>query len=471
MTPARRSDYTAITQSDVFPMQFCSTRWIEDVPVAKRAVEIWENICKYVCTISAGPKAKIPKSSSWTFVAKAVNDKLTLCKLYAFIDAANHLLPFLELFQTDKPMVPFLASELYQSLTDMMEKFVLQTVMAGSDWSSISKIDLHNDNLLKHSKHVSIGFETKDALKAADASEVQIIEFKSQCKDFYRKISQKIIERSPLKYSLARNLDSLNPKTIATKGSKQHIMFEDVLSEVKDRRLIKSADCDELIKQHKSFVKFVQLEHKDEFKGYDLRNSLRLDQFLASYLDKKPHFTKLWNLIKTLLLLSHGQASIERGFSVNKDVLACNMSKKTLVAKRMVTDAVSSQLGPGNSYKVYKVNITKEMLTSCKAARMRYSLYLEDQSKIKATSETLKRKEHLLEQIESSKSKKRKLESTVKRLLLEADDLAQKAQQKSDFSMLSDSNSLRDKAKKVEKDIITECDALKVLQSKLKKNN
>ena len=60
---ARRSDYTGITQSNIFPMQFCSTRWIEDVPVAKRAVEIWGNICKYVCTISAGPKAKIPKSA------------------------------------------------------------------------------------------------------------------------------------------------------------------------------------------------------------------------------------------------------------------------------------------------------------------------------------------------------------------------------------------------------------------------
>ena len=151
-----------------------------------------------------------------------------------------------------------------------------------------------------------------------------------------------------------------------------------------------------------------------------LRNSLRLDQFLANYLDKKPQFTKLWSLIKTLLLLSHGQASIERGFSVNKDVLTCNMSKKTLVAQRMVADAVSS-------YKVYKVNITKEMLSSCKAARMRYSLYLEDQSKTKATSETLERKEYLLEQIESSKSKKIKLESSVKRLLLEADDLANKS--------------------------------------------
>ena len=92
------------------------------------------------------------------------------------------------------------------------------------------------------------------------------MKFKSQCKDFYRKILQKIIERSLLNYSLARNLDCLNPKTIATKGSKQHLMFEDVLSEVKDCRLIKLADCDELIKQHKSVAKFVQLEHKDESK-------------------------------------------------------------------------------------------------------------------------------------------------------------------------------------------------------------
>ena len=39
----------------------------------------------------------------------------------------------------------------------------------------------------------------------------------------------------------------------------------------------------------------------------------------------------------------------------------------------------------------------------------------------------------------------------MKKLLQKADDLAQKAEEKSHFSMLSDSNSLRDKAKKTER--------------------
>ena len=47
-SPARRKDYSAITGSQVFPLQFCSTHWIEDVPVAEQVVEIWLNICKCI---------------------------------------------------------------------------------------------------------------------------------------------------------------------------------------------------------------------------------------------------------------------------------------------------------------------------------------------------------------------------------------------------------------------------------------
>lgn len=470
-SPARRADYTSITKSDVFPLQFCATRWIEDVPVAQRAVEIWENICKYVNSICSGPKSKIPKTcSSWTYVAKAVNDKLTLSKLQAFIHAAKYLSPFLERFQTDKPMVPFLASELHKVLTNIMEKFVLQKVMTEtSDWSCLSNIDLNDEKVLKQSKHISIGFQTREALKAAKVSEVQEIEFKHQCKQFYRKIVQKVIERSPLKYSLARNMDVLNPKTIATaKDSKQHVIFENLLSTMKNCKHVRSADCDALVEEHKCFVKYVQVEHLDDFKEYDLVNSLRLDYFFAKYMQNKPQYAKVWGFVRKLLLLSHGQASVERGFSVNKDVLACNMSKKTLVAQRMVTDSVRSELGPGNSLNVWDVKLTKSMLASCKAARMRYSLYQEEQAKQKNTTEQLGKKHKLLEKIEASKSKKTRLESTLKRLIQEADDLAVKAQVEGDLSLLASSNSSRAKAKKTSEEIDTEDSNIKGLKEKLK---
>ena len=46
--PARREDYVSLTKSSIFPLPFCGHRWIENAPVAERAIEVWPNIGKYV---------------------------------------------------------------------------------------------------------------------------------------------------------------------------------------------------------------------------------------------------------------------------------------------------------------------------------------------------------------------------------------------------------------------------------------
>lgn len=40
-SPARRDDYTSITDSDIFPLKYCKHRWLENVPVLERAISIW----------------------------------------------------------------------------------------------------------------------------------------------------------------------------------------------------------------------------------------------------------------------------------------------------------------------------------------------------------------------------------------------------------------------------------------------
>ena len=48
-SPARREDYLIANKGNTqFALQFCSTRWLEDVPVAKRAIKIWPNIKTYI---------------------------------------------------------------------------------------------------------------------------------------------------------------------------------------------------------------------------------------------------------------------------------------------------------------------------------------------------------------------------------------------------------------------------------------
>ena len=59
-----------------------------------------------------------------------------------------------------------------------------------------------------------------------------------------------------------------------------------------------------------------------------------------------------------MLVMSHGQADIERGFSVNKDKANDNMQEESFVAHRRVYHGVTSS--------GYELPVTKQMLTLCK---------------------------------------------------------------------------------------------------------
>lgn len=63
-TPASRDDFMSIIGSTVFPAKHCQTRWIEDVPVAKKAIEVLPHMKTYVETIWKNPKKyRAPKNT------------------------------------------------------------------------------------------------------------------------------------------------------------------------------------------------------------------------------------------------------------------------------------------------------------------------------------------------------------------------------------------------------------------------
>ena len=60
----------------------------------------------------------------------------------------------------------------------------------------------------------------------------------------------------------------------------------------------------------------------------------RLDELLFDTVANNSSAHKLWLCVRMFLLLSHGQASIEHGFSVNKHIELDNLAEDTFVAKR-----------------------------------------------------------------------------------------------------------------------------------------
>ena len=75
-------------------------------------------------------------------------------------------------------------------------------------------------------------------------------------------------------------------------------------------------------------------------------------------------------VVKNVLILLHGNAGVEAGASINKDVLSENMSEEALVAHRIVYDGVANSGGSEN------VRVNKEMMKYVDKAHSQYLHHL-----------------------------------------------------------------------------------------------
>ena len=124
---------------------------------------------------------------------------------------------------------------------------------------------------------------------------------------------------------------------------------------------------------------------QEEFTTYTSANE-RVDSFYYKHLAGHPEYCKLWDLMLKVLILSHGQAEVERGFSINANCSDDNLEMLSLVSRRRICDYMTYVGG------IEHVLITKELLNSCRMARQRYDLYLADCKKKETASEAMKRK-------------------------------------------------------------------------------
>ena len=139
-------------------------------------------------------------------------------------------------------------------------------------------------------------------------SEREIMTFRMECKKGLVCATKKLLEKCPITYTMTRNLTCLDPRLMA--GRKD--------------------DCDAIQQQFRSFVNEVVPANSTTFKDFN-PDIERLDTFLAVYLKCTQH-EKLWMVTKKLLMFSHGQATVERGFSINNHLVVENLKEECLVA-------------------------------------------------------------------------------------------------------------------------------------------
>ena len=141
----------------------------------------------------------------------------TAAKLNFFSYIATFFQPFLTLYQTDNPMVPFL----YDDLTKLVKKvmwliFKPDVVNPCTTASAIRKIDFDTKDNFRKVKDISLGFATEKCLsdlqKKGLTSKQQIAKFYNDSFEITKSVLMKILEHNPIGSVVVKYAGVFDPK-------------------------------------------------------------------------------------------------------------------------------------------------------------------------------------------------------------------------------------------------------------------
>ena len=183
---------------------------------------------------------------------------------------------------------------------------------------------------------------------------------------------------------------------------------------------------------------------KDKFAKLNSTDG-RLDKFYFDTLtDLHPELKKL---IKLILTLSHGLASIERGFNVNKFIDHVNMEENPFISRRKLIIDHMKQKGLQTDTIIMKNGLIK----SVKAARKRYDIYFEERISKKIEGQKSKQKQILQCETDQLKLHKNSLQDLCKSFDEEFVKLMEEAEKKLDLKFQKEMPSNGNQRRKAEK--------------------
>ena len=121
--------------------------------------------------------------------------------------------------------------------------------------------------------------------------------------------------KAPTKFSIKQALSYIDPCQMAADPNGCCAKLHKVLQTLVSSKKLAAEKCDDILRQFTDLVTYAIIPKKAESSAFDPFNEThrvqRVDVFLEKFINYN-EFGDLWQTMKMLLLLSHGQASIER---------------------------------------------------------------------------------------------------------------------------------------------------------------
>ncbi|XP_047123731.1 uncharacterized protein LOC124806683 [Hydra vulgaris] len=272
---------------------------------------------------------------------------------------------------------------------------------------------------------------------------------------------EKFTDRTPLGSIIIRNSQVLNPNAMVVMTQEDaEKKYKSLLTHLISLKYVSPIFSDKAINQFADFFRESRV-YQDIFHEFNReRDSLDDFYFKKFNLNKYKEFALT---VKILLTLSHGQASVERGFSINATVLEQNLNEKSITARRLVKDHMLS-----NNLQPHSIEITSKMIISVKSAHERYRSYLNSIADTNKKEASQLAKKVVSDEIKDVETRRDQLKKTSEMLQFDFVKFVEEAEEKQDLGLISKANAMKRKANEKNKEIKKLELALCILEQKRK---
>ena len=381
ISSARREDFKFIqleeeVETHTF-LRHVPSQWLILGPVVDRLIEQWEPLQKYFTDLANKDPKNAPTSSTFKRSCTRLQNKQTLVELHFLQSVMPLYHSFLELFQTEAPLVHVLNEELCRLVYMMMGRYVKASVYqnkTGQDLKEVKHGELQNQ---LSDKEMIIGDSTRQVLGNLDSGKQKraLLDIRK----FFNTGVSYLLSNFPFDYELLKDLGCLHPEhrlkpnsssAIERVARKLPFAEEDVALITDEWKVYQGEEIDE---------KLWKIEKDDEV---ELR---RIDHYWRDILklktgSGKDKYPRLGKIVKGVLALPHGNADVERGLSDNKKNLEkdrVKLSSKSIIGNRLSKEAL--KIHDPEHMQPECVPLTKELIGYVRGSHRVYKERLEEE--------------------------------------------------------------------------------------------
>ncbi|CAF2061871.1 unnamed protein product [Rotaria magnacalcarata] len=384
-SPARKQDFIDIIDDFNSLMEktilyFTNTRWVLLGKVINRVLVLWEPLNEYFLVfLPTNQKQQIQKNDRYDRIKLSLTSYKTKIQLQFVLFLCETIFDrFLTLFQQEAPLIHLLHLELSTLYRGVLVQFLVPEYVGDKTGGDLLDLDFTLNEKQLNNTQICIGEGARKLLVHLDRNERE--SFFVDVKTIYQTIAEYLKKHLPLKSSFLRDIQVLNPSFKSAQYTDEvlriaraipYLLTDQEIDYIRDEWLTYSLD----IIDEKWYIK----QKKEDNSGNEYVVYHRIDYYWNKVLgittiDGRLKYPTLNKLIKNALIIPHGNADIERGFSINEHMIPQNrssLSDSSINGIRSVYDGVKFA-GAGSSHKVH---INKDIIKSVEKS---YQLYKND---------------------------------------------------------------------------------------------